>query len=219
MCSQPQVQEHIPLVYAMARRLRIPDGEWADVIQAGLLGLVQAANRFNPERGVRFSSYAVPLILGEMRAYLRRAKSGHAGRRIQEQSARLLAIQEELAMKLGRQPSLKETAERAGISPEDAVVSITVLLPVQSMEAEEEKNSVMNLADGHCVEEETVNALAAQQAMAQLNDQHRRLVKMRFLDGQTQKQVGEKLGISQAQVSRMEKQALSQLRQVLEVYV
>ena len=202
-------REHIPLVYALARRLNIPEGQREDVIQAGLLGLVQAADRFDPDRGVRFSSYAVPVILGEMRDCLRKFRSTHAGRRGQMQAAQLLALEEKMTARLGRCPSLRELAAEADLSAEDAAALLGALLPPKPVEDEENRLPAEN------PEETTVRTLDARRALLQLSPRAQRLIRLRFFENRTQQQTAAALNTSQSQISRLEQRTLAQLRGLL----
>ena len=213
--KETRIQENMALVYGMARRLSIPEGEWEDVIQAGFVGLTQAVNRFDPGRGVQFSTYAVPLILGEMREQLRRSHTIRVGRRAAGRSARVLRIHEELTGRLGRQPTLRELAEAAEITPEEAALSRAAMLPVASMDAADEEGGRGQIRDDDDMEERAVAALAARAALDRLDERQRRLVLLRFYQDQTQSEVSRQMGISQVQVSRLEKRALQRLREQL----
>ena len=217
MHSRPGIRENMPLVYAMARRLMIPAGFREDVIQSGFVGLVQAAESYDDRRGTAFSSYAVPFILGEMRQQLRRLRSGQAGRRGQSQAARVLALREEMTAKLGREPSLRELAAEADLSPEETAAALGVFLPQPSVEQDRKAGMrLMQLSDGRNMEEASVNYLALRQALGMLEDAERRLVKLRFFQHHTQQQTGEALGLSQVQVSRMEQRVLKRLRLIMD---
>ncbi len=212
---EARIQENMALVYGMARRLSIPEGEWEDVIQAGFVGLTQAVNRFDPKRGVQFSTYAVPLILGEMREQLRRSHTIRVGRRAASRSARVLRLHEELTGRMGRQPTLRELAEAAEITPEEAAMALEAMLPVASMDEADEEGGIRQIKDENDMEEQAVAALEARAALARLDERQRRLVLLRFYHDQTQSQVSRQLGISQVQVSRLEKRALQRLREQL----
>ena len=212
---EARIQENMALVYGMARRLSIPEGEWEDVIQAGFVGLTQAVNRFDPKRGVQFSTYAVPVILGEMREQLRRSHTIRVGRRAASRSARVLRLHEELTGRMGRQPTLRELAEAAEITPEEAAMALEAMLPVASMDEADEEGGIRQIKDENDMEEQAVAALEARAALARLDERQRRLVLLRFYHDQTQSQVSRQLGISQVQVSRLEKRALQRLREQL----
>ncbi len=212
---ETKIQDNMALVYAMARRLTIPEGEREDVIQAGFVGLTQAANRYDPRRGIQFSTYAVPLILGEMREQLRRSRTIRVGRRTAGRSARILRFQEELTGRLGRKPTLRELADAAGITPEEAALDLEAMLPVASMDAEDEEGAVRQIKDETDMEERTVDAMAAREALERLDERQRRLLLLRFYQDKTQSEVSQRLGISQVQVSRLEKKALQRLREQL----
>ena len=211
--SRPGIRENMPLVYAMAGRLMIPTGFREDVIQSGFVGLVQAAESYDPRRGTAFSSYAVPFIVGEMRQQIRKLRSGQAGRRGQSQAARVLTLRENLTGELGREPSLRELADQAGMEPEEAAASLTLFLPHHSIQQDRDAEEILlQLSDGRNMEEAAVNLLALRQALAHLGRQERMIVNLRFFHHHTQQQTGEAMGLSQVQVSRLERRILKRLR-------
>ncbi len=213
--TEKRIQENMALVYAMARRLAIPEGEREDVIQAGFVGLTQAVNRYDPHRGVQFSTYAVPLIMGEMREQLRRSRTIRVGRRAAGRSARVLQLHDELTGQMGRKPTLRELAEAAGITPEEATLHLELMLPVTSMDAADEEGNVRQIEDENNMEEQALTVMVAREALGRLDERQRRLVLMRFYQDQTQSEVSRQLGISQVQVSRLEKRTLQRLREQL----
>ena len=208
-----QVEDNMALVYAMARRLNIPEGDRDDVLQAGFVGLTQAVHGFDPQRGVKFSTYAVPFILGEMRQQLRKRHMLHIGRRDQSRSAMVLRIHERLEQEFGRRPTLAELAEACSLTPEETAAAFEMMLPVNSMEAQlEEQGEGMQFSDGTSMEEDTLTSLAAREALSRLDERQRKILLLRFLKGKTQSEVSRQLGISQVQVSRLEKKILEKLR-------
>ena len=176
-----KVEDNMALVYAMARRLNIPEGDRDDVLQAGFVGLTQAVHRFDPQRGVKFSTYAVPFILGEMRQQLRKRHMLHIGRRDQSRSALVLRTHERLEQTLGRRPTLAELARACALAPEEAAAALEMMVPVNSMEAQlEQRGEAGDFSDGSSMEEETLTSLAAREALARLGERQRsQLVKAR----------------------------------------
>jgi RNA polymerase sporulation-specific sigma factor len=210
------VRENMALVYAMARRIPVPEGDKEDIIQAGCVGLTQALNHFDPQRGVRFSTYAVPMILGEMREQARRSGLIRTGRQVRSQSAQIMKTHDELCQKLGRQPTLREIAEASGISAEEIALNMDALAPVTSMdESDGEDRPALQVPDRHNVEEEAINEITAQEILGRLNERQKKLLILRYFEDQTQSEISRLLGISQVQVSRIEKKLLLSLRSQL----
>ncbi len=201
---------HRPLVNAMSSRFTVPVEENDDLLQAGCLGLLRAIDGFDPARGNAFSTYAVPLILGEMKKYLRDRSTVGISRRARLVVRRVRRTQSKLASELGRNPSLKEVAEELGFDPADVVL------------AAEAMRGVRPLSEEHASRQSAepwpywLDSLALGEAIEKLSARSRYLLRLRYFSDMTQQQVADKLGISQAQVSRLEKRVTNELRQLLE---
>ncbi|HOA35340.1 MAG TPA: sigma-70 family RNA polymerase sigma factor [Bacillota bacterium] len=197
-----------PLVKAYALRMTGRAGERDDYFQAGMMGLLKAAQRFNPARGVKFITFALSWIEGEMRLYRRRTGFPlKVSRSMLEQSRRLNSCREQLMQALHREPTVGEIADVMGIASEDVALVMESSLPLAPLEEEA-------LADGEGMseEEKLLERLALGEGMMKLTPLERQLIVLRFFDELTQAETAGRLALSQRQVSRFEKRILRQLR-------
>jgi len=206
------VEQNMGLVYACARRLTGRGAEFEDLAQAGCVGLIKAADAFDPGRGLAFSTYAVPVILGEMRRLFREGGAVKVGRTTRERARELLRLKDGLAASLGREPGIAELAARAGMEPNEAAMLLGAGLPVLSLTADTEEQGqewdlpVESPAQG------IADKIALRQVLDGLEEPERRLVECRYFRSMTQSRTAELLGMTQVQVSRKEKAILAKLR-------
>ncbi len=200
------LRRHHRLVKALAHRFSVPDAEREDLVQAGTLGLIQAVDRFDPERGYAFSTYAVPLVLGEMRKLLRQKGAVRVSRRARDLVRRVREKQGEIAARRGEVPSIMEVAREIGIDPAEVV---------WAQEAVRSPVPVDDIAAGRWSEADHLETMSLHDAVQKLDPRLREVVTLRFFQDRTQQQTAEALGVSQAHVSRLEKEALSWLRRLL----
>ena len=208
------IRDNMPLVYAIARRFAGRGAETGELIQAGCVGLIQAADRFDPSRGTKFSTYAVPLIMGEMRALLRSASLVRVSRSIRTLSAAVAATAERLRIQYGDEQRVEEIAAELGVSAQEAASAIASRAQAHSLDEPvgDEGLSLMDtLKDGG----EPVDMLALKEALSSLNERGRRVIALRYIREYSQAEAARVLGISQPQVCRMEKRALDWLRAFL----
>ncbi len=197
-----------PLVRAYARRMASRTGERDDYFQAGMVGLLKAAWRFNPARGVKFITFAISWIEGEMRLYRRRNSSAlKVSRSLLEQSRRLNGCREQLMQTLQREPTVGEISRALGIASEEVALIMESSLPLSSLEEE-----MLTGREGIREEEKLVERLALSESMMKLTPLERQLIVLRFFDELTQAETAGRLALSQRQVSRFEKRILRQLR-------
>lgn len=207
------VTRNLGLVHACANRFRGRGVDYEDLYQAGCVGLVKAAAGFDAALGFQFSTYAVPAILGEIRRVFRDGGSVKVGRAAREKARALLALQEELAETLGREPSVRELAEKAALEPEEAAVLLGACLPTLSLTvAEEGDEADIPVAP---IDDDVQRRLDLSAAMERLPERDRRLLELRYYKGLTQTAVAGQLGMTQVQVSRREKKLLLTLREEL----
>lgn len=201
-----------PLVSAYARRMACRPGERDDYFQAGMVGLLKAAQRFNPARRVKFVTFAVTWIEGEMRLYRRRNSSViKVSRSMQEQSRRLNGCRELLMQNLQREPTVGEIARALGIASEEVALIMESSLPLSSLEEE-----MLTGRDGISEEETLLERLSLCEGMMKLTPLERQLIALRFFDELTQSETAWRLSLSQRQVSRFEKRILRQLRSYMQ---
>lgn len=207
-------EEHLGLVHLCAGRFRNRGIPYEDLYSAGCEGLVKAANAFDSSRGVQFSTYAVPVILGEIKRLFRDSGTVHVSRSLRELSMRVQKIREQLIKETGEDPSISVLAERAEASTEDVSLALCACSPVVSLTAPDEGEGQIDIAV-EAPDERIGDCLALRQMMATLAAPDRMLLEYRYYHNMTQVQTAQKLGMTQVQVSRREKKLLLYLRQEL----
>ncbi len=189
-----------------------------DLFQVGCIGLVKAVDNFNTELDVKFSTYAVPMIIGEIRRYLRDNNSIRISRSVRDLAYRALQMREELTRERECEPSVQEIAERLGEDRAAVVRAMEAIVePISLYEPVYSENGdsiyVMDqLSDTSAEDERWVENIALRDAMQRLSERERKIIEMRFYAGKTQMEIAQSIGISQAQVSRLEKGALARIR-------
>ena len=209
------VQDNLGLVHSCSHRFKGRGIDYDDLFQAGCMGLVKAAKAFEPERGNCFSTYAVPVILGEIKRLFRDGGTVKVGRTLKELSIKAVRCRERLNSELGRDPTIGELAQRLGISPEEAAQAITASLPPVSLTAGEEEGGGQLDIPVEAPEEKISDIIALKEVVSALSARDRKLIIMRYFSSMTHSQTAEKLGMTQVQVSRREKVILSELRKQL----
>lgn len=213
------IEAHLPLVHHLARRFT-PTLTLDDAVQVGSIGLIKAVDGYDPGLGHEFASYAVPKVVGEIRRHLRDAAYlVRAPRRAQELQGAVTQAREALAHELGRSPSLSEIAERTGV---DANVVVEVLesfrsRDVQSLHPADDASGTAPALDAAISFDEqgyeaTEIRMDLAQAMTSLSEQEQQVVRLRFLDGLSQSQIAEQVGVSQMQVSRILRRSVDRIR-------
>lgn len=206
-------EENLGLVHLCANRFRGKGIEYDDLYGAGCVGLVKAAAAFDRDRGVKFSTYAVPVILGEIKRLFRDGGSVKVSRSVRELGMRISRSREQFALLHGREPTVSELAELTDSSPEDVAEAIAVNLPVVSLTGDPENGNdgQIDIAEPS-PDAELVDILSLRQALGALDETDRRLIYCRYFKDMTQIRTAEVLGMSQVQVSRREKKLLMILR-------
>lgn len=212
-------QENMGLVYSIAHKLAGRGAEPEDLIQLGSVGLVKAIYKFDSSFGVKFSTYAVPLILGEMKRFLRDDGPVKVSRSLKALSAKAYAAKERLSASLNREPTIGEIASELGESAEDLAAAMEASAPPESLYAACGDNESLLLIDkisgGSSHEAESVNRIALMEAVKALNEREQKIIILRYFKDKTQSQTAAQLGISQVQVSRLEKKILQTMRKSL----
>ena len=209
------IQQNMGLVHSCAHRLKGRGIEYDDLFQAGCMGLVKACDAFDTTRGVKFSTYAVPVILGEMRRLFRDGGTVKVSRSIKERSLRVTRAREEFSTTFGREPTVNELAQQMGEDVDDIVEAISAGAPVISLTADEDDGGGQLDLPTDSPEEQIADMLSLKQVVSQLETRDRRLIVLRYFSGKTQTQTAQILGMTQVQVSRREKKILLMLRQEL----
>lgn len=203
------IAANIPLVHSLANRFRGRGIDYEELFSAGSLGLVKAYDNFDESRGLCFSTYAVPVILGEIRRLFRDGGAVKMSRSLKELSMRAQRAREELT-KSGAEPTISELAEYLGISCEEAAEAVQASIPPMSLTAQEEGGEFDVPVEG--VESSLIDRLALRQCMEKLSDDDRTLIVLRYFRSKTQSETAQLMGMSQVQVSRRERKILNDLR-------
>ena len=214
-CSREElISSNLGLVHACAHKLMGRGIEYDDLFQAGCIGIIKAADAFDPERGVRFSTYAVPVILGEIKRLFRDGGSVKVSRGLKELAQKLTRERERFTVKNGREPTVSELAVLLGISEEAVVEASCVSAPVLSLSADDdgEYGGQIDLPV-ESPEEKLSENLSLGQALERLDKADRMLIYLRYYKLLTQTQTASRLGMTQVQVSRREKKIIGMLRQ------
>ena len=211
------IESNLGLVHACANKFRGRGIEYDDLFQAGCVGLVKAADNFDMSRGFAFSTYAVPVILGEIRRIFRDGGAVKIGRSLKEKSRNAMKERDALATELGREPTVSELAQRLGTDIATAAELITVSMPTVSLTANDDEKSGGQLdIPTEPPEEEISERLSLKSVLDCLEERDRKLIELRYFKGLTQVKTAGELGMSQVQVSRREKSVLLELRKRLQ---
>lgn len=208
------VSENSGLIHTIARRYFGRGAEPDDLYQLACVGFIKAVRGFDPARGNEFSTYAVPKIAGEIRRFLRDDGTIKVGRSIREQALTLYALRERLRQELGREPSLSELSDQTGWTPEEiAQVDLTTEAPDSLQRETADGLALEGLLGTEAPEEGLVERIALREAVDQLPEKERMTILLRYFKGLTQERTARVLGVSQVQVSRLERRGLERLRQ------
>lgn len=208
------VLNNLGLVHSCANKFRNRGVEYDDLFQAGCIGLLKAADKFDAERGFSFSTYAVPVILGEIKKIFRDGGSIKVGRALKEKSRIVLKKKDEIALELGREPTLVELANILKIEKTDVAMLLNASMPTVSLTCADDEEKQADIPT-ESPEENVSNHLALHQVIETLDERDRKIIELRYFDGLTQSKTAEKLGMSQVQVSRREKSILQIIRKKL----
>ncbi len=213
------ITQNTGLVHSVVRRFAGRGHEMEDLFQVGCIGLLKAVQKFDLSFGVKFSTYAVPMIMGEIKRFLRDDGIIKVSRNLKETAAKAMKIREALTAQNGTEPSLKEIADRLEITPSELAVALDAATRPESIYATVDNGTnegvplLDKLENGVDYEAEITNRLALRQVLAEFDEREQRIIAMRYFKQKTQVQVARVLGISQVQVSRIEKKLLLRMRE------
>ena len=206
---------NIGLVHCIANRFIGRGAEYDDLYQAGCVGLIKAVDNFDESRGFLFSTYAVPVIMGEIKRLFRDGGAIKVSRSLKEKSIRVQTIREKFINSELREPTLSELASLSGFCEEELGEILNVINPVVSLSvSNEDGENILDIPFDDS--DEVLNKISVHQALKTLSNTELLIVKYRYFEGKTQCEAAELLGISQVQVSRREKQLLTKLRKKLD---
>ena len=212
------IKGNLRLVLSVIKRFSASNENVDDLFQIGCIGLMKAIDNFDSNLGVKFSTYAVPMIIGEIRRYLRDNNSIRVSRSLRDTAYKAIYAREGLTRKNAKEPTISEIAEEIGISGEDIVFALDAIQSPVSLydpvytEGGDTLYVMDQISDKKNGEEVWVEHISLTEAMKKLTKREYEIISLRFFEGKTQMEVAEKIGISQAQVSRLEKNALKTMR-------
>ena len=216
------VEENVGLVWSIVKRFAGRGYGQEDIFQIGCIGLIKAIDRFDVQFQVKFSTYAVPMISGEIRRFLRDDGMIKVSRSLKELAGKVFLVKEELSDCYGRDPTVEEIAGMLGVSSEEVAASLEAGAQVESIyrplsATEGEKGVLMDkLEEKSEAQEQLLNRLTLEKVMKDLAPQEKELILRRYFYNQTQMETAKALGVSQVQVSRLEKKCLKELRKRFE---
>ena len=215
------IEGNLRLVLSIIQRFTGRGEQADDLFQVGCVGLIKATDNFDLNQQVKFSTYAVPMILGELRRFLRDYNSIRVSRSLRDTAYKALRIREELTRRHGQEPTVEDIAKEMDLPKEDVVMALDAIQdPISLYEPifHEEGDALYvmdQISDKKNKEENWVEEISLQEAMKKLAPREQHIIDLRFYEGKTQMEVADEIGISQAQVSRLEKHALKTMKQYL----
>ena len=214
------IEQNLGLVHHIVKRFLNRGYDTEDLFQIGVIGLIKAIDKFDPSFDVKFSTYAVPLIAGEIKRFLRDDGMVKVSRTLKENGCRVKYAKERLSLRINREPTLQEVSKEAGLTIEEVILAMEANVQVESIYQSVYQNDgneiymVDQLADkGKDEQEKMLNHLVIKQLIEGLPETEQKLIRLRYYQDKTQTEVAKMLGISQVQVSRMEKKILLGLRE------
>ena len=215
------IRGNLRLVLSVLQRFHHRTENVDDLFQVGCIGLIKALDNFDVTQNVRFSTYAVPMIIGEIRRYLRDNNAIRVSRSLRDIAYKALGTKDRLQTELGREPTAAEIAKAMEIDEEDVTLALEAIQDPVSLCEPIGGDNADALTIGDQVRDETISQegwlehIAIRDAMNRLNEREKRILSLRFFHGRTQMEVASEIGISQAQVSRLEKTALAHMRKFI----
>lgn len=215
------IRGNLRLVLSVIQRFSNRGENVDDLFQVGCIGLIKAIDNFNTELGVRFSTYAVPMIIGEIRRYLRDNNPIRVSRSLRDLAYKALRSRDALVYRLNREPDIREIAEEMDAREEDVAMALEAIQdPVSLFDPIYQDGGdaiyvLDQVKDARVDENDWVRDISINQALQKLGERERNIIRSRFFEGRTQMEVAGEIGISQAQVSRLEKSALAQMRRYI----
>ena len=215
--AEKLIEENSGLIWSVARRFFGRGTEPDDLYQLGCVGFLKAIDGFDEAFGTQFSTYAVPKISGEIRRFLRDDGAVKVSRSIKEQAQHIKAARNELEQRLGREPQLSELAAETGFTPEEIAFAETATGPAESLQREsgDDGFTLEHVLTDLYGEEKMLEHVSLRYAIEQLPEKEKKAIYLRYFHGMTQESASRVLGVSQVQVSRLERRAVDRLREVL----
>ena len=216
------IEMNLPLVMSISKKFLNRGYEYEDIFQIGSIGLVKAINNFNTDYNVKFSTYAVPMIIGEIKRFLRDDGMIKVSRNVKSLARKISIYKEQLSKTLQRSPTIEELAEYAGVDKEEIIFAIESANSLQYLYDTIHQDDgapvllIDKLSEEKKCDDNLIERIALKEALRSLDEKARQIIMLRYFKDKTQVQVAKMLGISQVQVSRIEKKVLSQMKKRLE---
>lgn len=208
------IEDNIGLVHSIAKRFTGRGVDYEDLFQTGCVGLIKAVDNFDESKGFKFSTYAVPVIMGEIRRIFRDGGAIKLSRALKEKSVKAQMLRERFAKRELREPTVSELSDMLGCGVDETAEILNVINPMLSLNSFGEDGSE-SLDVPFDNREEIFDRISVMQVMEKLSDEERFIINSRYFNGKTQSETAQKLGVSQVQVSRKEKDILKKLRIML----
>ena len=214
------INGNLRLVLSVVQRFSGRAESADDLFQIGCIGLIKAIDNFDINLNVQFSTYAVPMIIGEIRRYLRDNNSIRVSRSIKDLAYKSIAFKNKFLKEKNREPTIEEIAKELGVEPEEVSLSLGAIQDPVSLQEPVFNDGTENIfiidqvSDSNTPDERWTESITIAELMKKLNDKEKMIINKRFFDGRTQMEVAEEIGISQAQVSRLEKSAISHIKRL-----
>lgn len=212
------VEENMGLVYSIVRRFTNRGYETEDLTQIGAIGLIKAVKKFNPEFNVQFSTYAVPMITGEIKRFLRDDGAVKISRSLKENAMKGWRSEELLRRRLNREPTIKEISEECGIDAESLIEAFEAAAPPESIYGSiydngEKEIHLLDVIAGEEIEDSVINKVMIDDILSRLAPREKEIILLRYFRGKTQSEIAKVIGVSQVQISRIEKKAIVRIRE------
>jgi len=212
---EQRIVDNLALVHAVANRFRSRGADYEDLFQAGCIGLIKAVDRFDESLGYQFSTYAVPVIMGEIRRIFRDGGPVKVSRSLKDKSIRVNAVREQFIRAHEREPSLSELSALTETDTDTLCEILNILSPVISLDEEDDEGKTVRDVPVNA-DDEMMDRLSLSEAFSALDSTELRLLRYRYFEGKTQCETAKLLDISQVQVSRRERKALLKMRHIME---
>ena len=211
------VEENMGLVYSIARRFLNRGYDAEDLTQIGAIGLIKAVKKFNPEFNVQFSTYAVPMITVEIKRFLRDDGAVKISRTLKENAMKGWRCEEMLRSKLNRQPTINEISKESGIDAESLIEAFEAATPPESIYESVYDNGdkeirLLDTITGEEIEDGVINKVMIDDILSRLTEREKEIILLRYFRGKTQSEIAKIIGVSQVQISRIEKKAIERIR-------
>ena len=211
------INGNLRLVLSVIQRFTGRGENMDDLFQVGVIGLIKSIDNFRPEYGLRLSTYSCPMIIGEVRRYLRDHGMVRVSRSIRDTAYKAMQVKEELTKENRREPTVKEIASAMGCPKEDVVLALEAIVEPASLQEPVYSDGrdtiyIMDQVKDSCTDSDWLGEISFRQAVESLGEREKKILSLRFMAGKTQIEVSKEVGISQAQVSRIEKGALERIK-------